>query len=44
MLKIYFGELEGVIHPTSLYFNNNFEKEWILNDFSRKVIKDVDKK
>ncbi len=43
MLNIYFGDMEEVIFNPPMYFKNTYEKEWIENDFSIEMIKDVDK-
>lgn len=48
MLNIYFGELPekefpNYVYNTSVYFNNTYLDSWILDDFSRKMIKSVDK-
>lgn len=43
MLKIYFGEMENVIHNVDIYFKNQMEPSWLEDDFARRVIEDVDK-
>lgn len=43
MLKILFGKIDDVIFNTSLFFKNTYEPEWIVNEFSQKIIEDVDK-
>ncbi len=43
MLNIYFGDLPEAIYNTSLYFNNTYLDNWITDDFTRKMIKSVDK-
>lgn len=42
MLNIYFGDMPGAIYYNPIYFDNTYEEEWITDDFSRKVIKDID--
>lgn len=44
MLKIYFGELEkeNYIFNPDIYFNNTYEDEWIIDDLSIEMIKDID--
>lgn len=42
MLRVWFGEKEGSIFNTSMFFDNRYEKKWITEDFSRTVIKDID--
>lgn len=43
MLKIYFGNDERAIYNTSVYFKNTYKDDWITDEFSKKMIKDVDK-
>ena len=42
MLKIYFGDMQGAIYNTSVYFKNDYEDEWIVDPFVVEMIKDVD--
>ncbi len=42
MLRVWFGDKDTAIYNTSIYFKNRYNDEWILEDFSRKVIEDVD--
>lgn len=42
MLRVYFGEKENAIYNTSIYFKHNYKQEWILDQFAKDVIKDVD--
>lgn len=43
MLSIYLGELEDAIYNTSMYFDNTYEDSWLLSDFAKQIIKDIDK-
>ena len=43
MLKIIFGNCEEAIYNTSVYFKNTYQDEWITDDLSVEMIKDVDK-
>ena len=43
MLKIYYGKMENAIYNTSQYFDNSYLDSWITNDFSKKIIKTIDK-
>ena len=43
MLKIFFGELEEAIFNTSVYFDNTYLDSWFEDDFTKKVIKSIDK-
>lgn len=42
MLRVYFGEKDNAIYNTSIYFAHNYKDEWIVDQFARDVIKDVD--
>ncbi len=43
MLKIYFGEMPKEVYNPRIYFQNQYEDEWITSDLSKEMIKDVDK-
>lgn len=43
MLKIIFGNYEDAIYNTSVYFKNTYQDEWITDELSVEMIKDVDK-
>lgn len=43
MLNIYLGNLEEAIYYPPVYFDNRYEDEWIMNQKSGEIIKDVDK-
>lgn len=43
MLKIYFGDLDNVIHNVDAYFNNQLDYKWLEDDFVKEVVKVVDK-
>lgn len=42
MLRVWFGERKNAIYNTSVYFKNKYIEEWIVEDFAREVIRDVD--
>lgn len=42
MLKIFLGNMEGVIYHPPTYFDNRYEDEWITDQMTIKMIKDVD--
>ena len=42
MLKIFFGEMENAIYTPSVYFNNQYEDEWLEEDLAKAMIEDVD--
>lgn len=48
MLNIYFGEMPekdfpNYVYNTSVYFDNTYLDSWITDEFSQKMIKDIDK-
>ena len=43
MVRVWFGKRDNAIYNTSVYFKNAYQDEWITEEFSRKIILDVDK-
>lgn len=43
MLKIYFGELEEAIFNTPQYFDINWEDEWLEDEFTKEMVRKIDK-
>lgn len=43
MLTIHYGDMDGVVYNTSVYFNNVYSPEWFEDPFAQKVIKAVDR-
>ena len=43
MLKVYMGELENEIYNPSMYFDNQYDDEWMIDEVSKEMIKDIDK-
>lgn len=43
MLKIYAGDMEGVVYNPSAYFDNWGSIEWLNNDLAKAIVKDVDR-
>lgn len=43
LLSIYFGDMPSAIYNPEVYFKNTYDEDWLLDDFSKKVIKKVDK-
>ncbi len=43
MLKIYFGEMEQVLHNVETYFNNQYQYSWLEDPFVKELIRDVDR-
>ena len=43
MLNIFLGKMDDAIYHPPVYFDNTYEDDWITNDLSVRMIKDVDK-
>lgn len=43
MLRIWFGERENAIYNTAVFFKNVYQDDWIIDDFAKKIILDIDK-
>ncbi|MCR5625411.1 MAG: DUF4869 domain-containing protein [Lachnospiraceae bacterium] len=43
MLRVYFGDKENAIYNTSVYFKHSYEDKWITDDFTKEIVKDIDK-
>ena len=43
MLNIYLGNMEDAIYYPPTYFDNRYEDEWITEELSAEMIKDVDR-
>ena len=43
MLKVFFGQMEGAIYNTSMFFNNVYLDNWLEKPLSQMIIKDVDR-
>lgn len=43
MLSVHFGDVEHEVYNPSTYFDNQYEDEWVTSDFSKEMIKDVDR-
>lgn len=43
MLNIYFGDMPQAIYNTAVYFKNTYEDDWITDEISREMIKDIDR-
>lgn len=43
MLKIYFGEMENVLHNVDTYFDNQYQYSWLDDDFVKELVLDIDK-
>ena len=43
MLSIYLGKMDKAIYYPPVYFDNTYEDEWITDELSREMIRDVDR-
>ena len=43
MLSIYYGDMPEAIYNPVRYFKNTYTDEWITDELSRKMIRDIDK-
>lgn len=43
MLRVYFGEKDNTIYNTSVYFKHSFDDKWMLEQFTKDIVKDIDK-
>ena len=42
MLRIHFGKLPDEIYNTEVYYANQYDKMWIMDDFAKRIIADID--
>ena len=43
MLKIFMGPMEEAVYYPPVYFDNQYEDEWITDPLSVEMIRDVDR-
>ena len=43
MLSIFYGNMPEAVYDPVIYFKNTYTDEWIMDELSREMIKDVDK-
>lgn len=43
MLKIYFGDMDDVLHNVETYFKNQMEYAWFEEELAKSIVADVDK-
>ena len=43
MLKIFYGKMPEAIYNTAAYFKYDYEDEWIVDDFVKEMVYDIDK-
>ena len=42
MLRVYFGSCENEIYNTEMFYENQYDKNWVMDEFAQRVIKDID--
>lgn len=42
MLHVFYGDMPEAIFNTAVFFKNSYDDEWIVDDFSKQMIADVD--
>lgn len=43
MLRVWFGDRDNVIYNTSVYFKNRYKDSWVMDEFAKAAIKDIDR-
>lgn len=43
MLSIFYGDMPDAIYNPVVYFKNTYTDEWIMDDLSKEMIRDVDR-
>lgn len=42
MLKIYFGSCENEIYNTEMFYGNQYDKNWVTDEFAERIIREID--
>lgn len=42
MLRIHFGKLPDEIYNTVVYYANQYDRTWVMDDFAKRIIADID--
>ena len=42
MLRIHFGSIPGEIYNTKICYANQYDKNWVMEEFAQRVIRDID--
>jgi hypothetical protein len=42
MLRINFGSLPNEIYNTEMFYENQYDRNWVMDDFAKEIIKDID--
>lgn len=43
MLSIFYGDMPDAVYNPVIYFKNTYTDDWIMDDLSREMIRDVDR-
>ncbi|MCF0230629.1 MAG: DUF4869 domain-containing protein [Parasporobacterium sp.] len=42
MLRVYFGHRTDEIYNTEVYYQNQYDRDWVMDPFAKKIIADID--
>ena len=42
MLRINFGSLPNEIYNTEMFYENQYDRNWVMDEFAKEIIKDID--
>jgi len=42
VLKVYFGTCDDEIYNTEMFYENQYDRNWVMDEFARRIIKDID--
>ena len=42
MLRVFFGSLPDEIYNTEIYFENQYDPNWIMDEFAKRIIREID--
>ena len=42
MLRVHFGSCENEVYNTDMFYENQYDGNWVTEEFARKVIRDID--
>ena len=42
MLRVYFGSCENEVYNTEMFFENQYDRSWVTDEFAQRIIRDID--
>ena len=42
MLRIHFGTLPDEIYNTEMFYENQYDPNWVMDEFAKRIIGDID--